>query len=47
MRRSRADDLLGTYVPGTSVLHRTPLWLKTVVLLGACVAIMVVRAWPV
>ena len=48
-RRSagRRDDLLGTYVPGHSVLHRCPLWLKALLLLGIGAAVMVLRAWPV
>ncbi|RLY94924.1 ABC transporter permease [Kocuria tytonicola] len=48
-RRStgRRDDLLGTYVPGHSVLHRCPLWLKALLLLGLGAAVMVLRAWPV
>ncbi|MDO4919709.1 energy-coupling factor transporter transmembrane protein EcfT [Kocuria sp.] len=46
-RAPRHDDLLGTYVPGTSPLHRCPLWLKAALLLAAGVGVMVARAWPV
>ena len=27
-------DLLGTHVPGDSLLHRSPLWLKALLVLG-------------
>lgn len=43
--RSRSDDLLGTYAPGTSLLHRCPLWLKALLVLGACLAVMTARDW--
>ncbi|GEC99523.1 hypothetical protein KVA01_16780 [Kocuria varians] len=45
--RSRGDDLLGTYVPGTSPLHRSPLWLKAALVLGACLGVMIARDWRV
>ena len=40
-------DLLGTHVPGDSLLHRSPLWLKALLVLGLGAAVMVLRAWPV
>ncbi|BAG29579.1 energy-coupling factor transporter transmembrane component T family protein [Kocuria rhizophila] len=46
-RRARGEDLLGSYVPGTSALHRCPLWAKAALLLGASLAVMLLRAWPV
>ncbi|WHF23369.1 hypothetical protein QJS66_03105 [Kocuria rhizophila] len=36
---ARRDDLLGTYVPGTSWLHRCPLGLKAALVLGSCLAV--------
>lgn len=45
--RPRGDDLLGTYVPGTSPLHRCPLWLKALLVLGACLVVMTARDWRV
>ena len=44
---ARQDDLLGTYVPGSSVLHRCPLWLKATLILGISVGVMALRTWPV
>ncbi|RKQ37136.1 energy-coupling factor transporter transmembrane component T family protein [Kocuria tytonis] len=44
---TRRDDLLGTYVPGTSPLHRCRLWLKAVLVLGVCLTVMTLRTWPV
>lgn len=41
------DDLLGTYIPGHSLLHCCPLWLKAVLLLGTGMAVMIMRSWPV
>lgn len=43
--RARPEDLLGTYIPGGSLLHRCPLWLKAALILGLCVAVMGFRAW--
>ena len=43
--RARPEDLLGSYVPGGSVLHSCPLWLKAVLLLGLSGAVMGWRAW--
>ena len=44
-RKAHRDDLLGTYVPGRSLLHRCPLALKAVLILGSCLTVMVIRAW--
>lgn len=44
---SHRHDLLGQYVPGTSVLHRCPLVVKAPVLLGLCLAVTIMRQWPV
>lgn len=44
-RKVRRDDLLGTYVPGRSLLHRCPLALKAALLLGLCITVMVIREW--
>lgn len=43
--RARREDLLGTYIPGESVLHRCPLWLKAALVLGGCGVVMGFRAW--
>lgn len=46
MRRNiRRDDLLGTYVPGRSLLHRCPLALKALLILGLCIVVMLIREW--
>lgn len=44
-RKVRRDDLLGTYVPGRSLLHRRPLALKAILLLGLCITVMLIRDW--
>lgn len=44
-RKVRRDDLLGTYVPGRSLLHRCPLALKAFLILGLCITVMLIRDW--
>lgn len=44
-RKARRDDLLGTYVPGRSLLHRCPLALKAFLILGLCITVMLIRDW--
>lgn len=45
MRNSgRSMDLLGGYRPGTSLLHRAPLWLKAAALVVLSVAVLVLHS---
>jgi biotin transport system permease protein len=39
--------LLASYVPGTSVIHRAPLWLKFVLVLGCGMASFLIADWAV
>jgi biotin transport system permease protein len=39
--------LLASYVPGTSVIHRSPLWLKFVLVLGCGMASFLIADWAV
>ncbi|GGG66086.1 hypothetical protein GCM10011374_32620 [Kocuria dechangensis] len=44
---SRGPDLFGSYVPGTSFLHRAPLWAKALGILAVTVAVAAAPSWPV
>lgn len=44
---SRGPDLFGSYVPGASFLHRTPLWAKALGILAVTVAVAAAPSWPV
>jgi biotin transport system permease protein len=39
--------LLASYVPGTSVIHRSPLWLKFLLVLGCGMASFLIADWAV
>ncbi len=44
---SRGPELFGSYSPGTSVLHRVPLWTKGLGILAVTLAVVLSPAWPV
>lgn len=44
---SRGPDLFGSYSPGTSLLHRAPLWGKGAGIVVVTVAVVLAPAWPV
>ena len=44
---SRGPDLFGSYTPGTSVLHRAPLWSKGLGIVVVTVAVVLAPSWPV
>lgn len=44
---SRGPELFGSYSPGTSVLHRVPLWAKGLGILTVTLAVVLSPAWPV
>jgi biotin transport system permease protein len=44
---SRGPDLFGSYTPGTSLLHRAPLWAKAVGVLAVTAAVVLAPSWPV
>ncbi|MHC5560348.1 energy-coupling factor transporter transmembrane component T family protein [Kocuria sp.] len=44
---SRGPDLFGSYAPGTSVLHRAPLWAKALGLVAVSLAVVLAPSWRV
>lgn len=44
---SRGPELFGSYSPGTSPLHRAPLWAKAVGVVAVTAAVALAPAWPV
>ncbi|MEX5301441.1 energy-coupling factor transporter transmembrane component T family protein [Kocuria sabuli] len=44
---SRGPDLFGSYSPGTSLLHRAPLWGKGAGIVVVTVVVVLAPAWPV
>ena len=44
---NRRPDLFGSYTPGTSPLHRCPLWAKGLGILAMAVAVVLAPSWPV
>ncbi|MEX5294745.1 energy-coupling factor transporter transmembrane protein EcfT [Kocuria sp. CPCC 205268] len=44
---SRGPELFGSYSPGTSLLHRVPLWAKGLGILAVTLAVVLSPAWPV
>lgn len=44
---SRGPDLFGSYSPGTSLLHRAPLWAKALAVLAVTIAVVAAPTWPV
>lgn len=44
---SRGPELFGSYSPGTSVLHRVPLWAKGLGIVAVTLAVVLSPAWPV
>ena len=43
---SRGPDLFGSFVPGTSPLHRAPLWAKGLGIVVVALAVLLAPSWP-